>query len=554
MKKTNTLNRFHLRLFIAWFLFSFTQAYAQSSSLLSDGANDFLRRSQLLGRMDLRSGLMNRSFLGNYQALDSLLPWGASSSLPRNLNKNLEVKWLPLTMEMQYNSHHPYGSDQEEMIPAKGAQGLVSGGVQLRSGRWSVQIKPTIVYAQNSDYETFPTDHYAAIWEHYYQWLNTSDIPEKFGKGSYKHIYPGQSSIRYNLNKVSIGVSTENIWWGPGVQHALVMSNNAPGFAHFTVNSTKPIQTGIGSLEGQFVAGILSSSGVLPLEPYRYGTSGNLLYIPKNNNSRYLSGLTLTWQPKWTKGLFLGFTGVSYLYSTDITSVADVFPLKGIVSSRSEKAGRKAGLGSLFVRYVMPEEKAELYVEYGRSDKSPTLLNILGDQGYPRAYVAGFRKLFPAKRNAYIQFSSEFTQMQLPTAELIRSGASWYTDAYIRQGYTNNGRVIGAGIGPGSNSQMADISWVKGFTKLGFQFERIAHNNDFYYNTFTLTYDYTRHWIDLSTTFHVDWKLNRFLLSSHMSVIRSLNYQWYILPGLGYFKNGYDVLNFQGNFSFSYAL
>jgi hypothetical protein len=166
--------------------------------------------------------------------------------------------------------------------------------------------------------------------------------------------------------------------------------------------------------------------------------------------------------------------------------------------------------------------------------------------------VAGFRKLFATKRNAYLQFLSEFTQMQLPTAELIQSAASWYTDAYVRQGYTNNGRVMGAGIGPGSNSQMADISWVKGYTKLGIQFERIAHNNDFFYNTFTN--DYTRHWIDLSTTFHIDWRVKKFLLSSHMSVIRSLNYQWYILPALGYFNNGYDVLNFQGSFSFAYAL
>jgi hypothetical protein len=552
MKERNILNRFCITLCVALLFFSSIRGFTQSSSLLSDGTNDFLRRSQLLGRMDLRSGLMSRSFSGNYQALDSLLPWQVPSSDFKKQSKKLEIKWLPLSMETQYNSHHPYGSDQEEMIPARGVQAVVSGGVHLSSGRWSLQLKPAIVYAQNQEYETFPTDHYPAIWEHYYQWLNTSDIPEKFGKGSYKHFYPGQSSIRYNLNRISIGLSTENIWWGPGSQYALVMSNHAPGFAHFTVNTTKPIQTKIGSFEGQFVAGILSSSGVLPLEPNRYGTSVNLLYVPKRTDSRYLSGLTLTWQPKWTKGLFLGFTSVSYLYPSDITAAADIFPLKGIISSGTEKAGKKAGLGSLFVRYVMPEEKAELYVEYGRSDKSPTLLNIIGDQGYPRAYVAGFRKLFATKRNAYLQFLSEFTQMQLPTAELIQSAASWYTDAYVRQGYTNNGRVMGAGIGPGSNSQMADISWVKGYTKLGIQFERIAHNNDFFYNTFTN--DYTRHWIDLSTTFHIDWRVKKFLLSSHMSVIRSLNYQWYILPALGYFNNGYDVLNFQGSFSFAYAL
>jgi hypothetical protein len=93
--------------------------------------------------------------------------------------------------------------------------------------------------------------------------------------------------------------------------------------------------------------------------------------------------------------------------------------------------------------------------------------NIIQTEDYRRAYVAGFRKLFNASRDAHIQFTAELTQMQAPTAELIRDPDSWYTHRFVRQGYTNLGRVLGAGIGPGSNSQTMEISWVKGMKRIG---------------------------------------------------------------------------------------
>lgn len=534
-------------------------SFGQNSSFLADGVQDFVRREQLFGKVDLKNGLLNQSFASGYSALDSLLPgW----QIPTNKEKRsllakssaVTMLWLPFSATGQYNTHHPYGLNDGAMIPSRGIEGLISGGIVLSSGNFSLQFKPEFVYAQNTAFETFPEEHNDVYWARYYQLLNKSDIPERFGENAYRKFFPGQSSIRYHTGSLSVGISTENLWWGPGRYNALVMSNNAPGFVHITFNTIKPVVTAIGSFEGQLIAGSLSSSGIAVPDSNRY-YNGTRLYQPKNEETRYLTGLTLSWQPKWVKGLFVGFTKVSYLYHSDISGIADVFPLEGIIRSGSEKNGKKASLGSLFARYVMPEDHAELYFEYGRNDKSPSLLNLVTDNGYPRAYVAGFRKLFPSrKRNSYIEFASEFTQMELPNAELIQQGASFYTHPYVRQGFTNDGQVLGAGIGPGSNSQLLDISWVKGFTKVGLRFERIAHNNDFYYNAFVITQDFTRHWIDLSTSLHANWQFNRFLFSSQMGLIRSLNYQWYIFPDLGYFKNGYDVLNFHANVSFSYRL
>ena len=534
------------------------QLSAQSASLMADGVSDFIRREQLTGKLDLKNALLLQSYYTNYRALDSLIP-ARKGNTSNQLQPDIKTKkpqfiWLPFSSTIQFNSHHPYGWNDGSMIPSAGVEGQVSGGFLLSTGKFTLQLKPEIVYAENTAFETFPEEFYDGYWANYYQLLNKADIPERFGNKSYHKIFPGQSSIRYNSGALSVGLSTENLWWGPGRYNALIMSNNAPGFAHITLNTTKPIETGIGSFEGQLIGGNLSASGIAPPDTNRY-FNGIRLYQPKNDASRYIAGITISWQPKWVKGLFIGLAKASYLYHSDISGIADILPLQGIIRSATEMNGKKASLGSLFARYVMPEEKAELYFEFGRNDKAASIVNVITDNGYPRAYVAGFRKLFAQKHpNEFIEFAAEFTQLELPTAELIQAGTSWYANPYVRQGFTNQGQVLGAGIGPGSNSELIDISWVSRFNKVGMKFERLAHNNDFYYSAFVYTNDYTRHWIDISTTLHADWQYKRLIFSSQMALIRSLNYQYNIFPGLGYFKNGYDVLNFHASLSLAYRL
>jgi len=183
--------------------------------------------------------------------------------------------------------------------------------------------------------------------------------------------------------------------------------------------------------------------------------------------------------------------------------------------------------------------------------------NMLQSDPYRRAYVAGFRKIFNTKKtDEHIQLAIELTQMQAPTAELIRDPDSWYTHRYVRQGYTNLGKPLGAGIGPGSNSQTLELAWVKGLKKIGIQFERVRYNSDFYYYAFEYTQDFRRHWIDISTTFKADWNFKNLLLSAQVGIIRSYNYQWLIIqvdPN-NFFPPGNEFLNITPRLNLTYRL
>jgi len=342
-----------------------------------------------------------------------------------------------------------------------------------------------------------------------------------------------------------LGISSENLWWGPGRFNSLVMTNHAPGFIHYTFHSTRPLKTPIGSLEWQWVwGGKLQSSGTLPPETQRaYGD--RKLYLPKDSlHDRIFTGGVISWQPKWLKGLFVGFDLASINY---------------------KNAGLKpAQMGSIFARYVLPEEQAEIYFQYGRSDKMATVSNLLQDT-IPRGYLAGVRKLFPLStkksNNAFFQLGIEIIQLQVPTYSLILQAKSWYTHPMIRHGFTNRGEVLGAAIGPGGNAQRFDISFLKNKWRVGLELERWLHNADFYYNynVQTGSLDFNRQWVDLMSSLVWNFPIRNGMIFGQFSAVRSINYQWksYIpipVTAQTYFDDGWDEINLHGRMGISLEL
>lgn len=490
------------------------------------------------------------------QIFDSLAAKPANYLLNQ---KRVKIRLMPLGYIQQATSILPYDINGGSMLPARGDQLLASAGFHASIGKKiQIQIAPEWVMAANKNYEGFSQQLGNRAWADRYRFWNTIDIPEQFGVGGNNQLLPGQSFIKYQINKISVGLSTQNLWWGPGNKNALIMSTNAPGFLHWSVETNQPIQTNIGAFEGQIIGGELTNSGI---EPPRTNSvyNGSFVYQPKRNATRYMTGMMLSWRPKWTPNLYLGFAKSSYLYSGDITSPLDYLPLQGFFGkalTNTEKNNQKASMGSLFIRYLMPKDNAELYLEYGRKEQMLTPLDFITTDAFRRAYIVGFRKLFPTKNNAHILFAAELTQMQAQTAEFIRNPDSWYSHNYVREGYTNRGRSMGAGIGPGSNSQTFEIAWVKGLKRIGLQFERLRHHSDFFYYAFEYTSDFRRHWIDLSANLKVDWHFKNLYLSGQFGLIRSYNYKWLIIqvdPN-NFFVPGNEILNVAGKLSLKYRL
>ncbi len=460
---------------------------------------------------------------------------------------------LPVTLQQQYNSHHPYGWNDGSMIAAKGYQTRLSAGVFGQWGPLSLQLQPELVFAANPSFSQFPQSYSDSVWKAYYYILNRIDNPERYGNNQYFRLFPGQSSLKFRFKKMALGISTENLWWGPGIRNSIIMSNNAPGFAHITFNSTVPVKSPIGTFEWQLVGGKLKSSGILPPDTARK-FDGQPLYVPKPNDDRYLNGLVVTWQPKWTPGLFLGFTRVFYQYEDDLRHNFDGYlPVIGTLfkgKAKNEDEKKRDQLLSVFFRLVLPGEQAEVYGEFARNDHAQNERDLLLEPEHARAYTIGLRKIFPTRSKRQFEILAEMTQTQTSSTAWLRAQEGWYTHYQVRHGYTNRGQVMGAGIGPGSNSQMIGLRWLNGIDRYGISLERIVRNNDFYYKAIgEPRSDYGSHWTDIAFTAYKNWSKNGFVYAAHLSYIRSLNYQWnYTSPS---FRNR-DVGNLQAGLSVSY--
>lgn len=490
-------------------------------------AGEQQRMQQLLGKDS-----SNRSF-GFYTYAD--IPNTTDSmNLGRKLTK------LPVVFSAQYVSHHPYDWNDGSLLPAKGLQVSLSTGIRYSSKHLDIQFKPELVSAANAPFKTFPVEHSDSVWKYYINrqllWI---DQPERFGSGNITKLFAGQSYVKFKTGAISFGFSTENLWWGPGLRNSLTMSNTAPGFPHVTVHTNRPVKTGIGTFEGQLIAGQLIYSGQVSGDSSRI-FNGTPVRVEKSAVWRYLNGLVITYQPKWVPGLYLGYTRVGYLYHNALSkSWLNYTPLFNDFFTKLSNADENAKdeMTSVFLRWQFPRAHAEFYMEYGRNDNSANLRDFLMEPDHSIAYIVGVQKLFPMTDKRVIQLVLEECHLSTTLTRLIRPSPTWYAHYQVNEGYTNQGQLLGAGIGPGSNSQMISLAMLSDRKKIGFTLERVVRFEDLYNVAFKDEPGLKKHWIDYSASVsgRLLYKKNIFF-EGKLNGIYSKNYQWrsYLaLPNLG---------------------
>lgn len=542
---------------------------AQTLPLNTPGMEEYMRRKQLLGELNINSSFSIRPLypaqaFNRYTGLDldSTFNDFDTSATNRRFGKKDQGIFLlmPMTILSQYNSDLTFGQNDGAMIPNNGIQTLFSLGFFASYGIFSIQIQPELIVAENKEFIGFPVEHQSTIL-YYYEYLNRIDMPERFGINRYRKFLAGQSSIRINPGAFSIGLSTENLWWGPAKRSSLILSNNAPGFAHLTVNTRKPVETAIGHFEGQVIAGHLNSTNfALPHQDYIF--QQNTVHIPKRENGdRYLSGLILTYQPRWVPGLSLGYASTNHMYRADMDELKDYLPVfngeKKFGQVENEKRDQRQQFSSGFFRWLSPEGHFEFYGEYGTNGNSRRLMDFIITPERNRGFTFGFSNLFPIKKQEqYIQLSAEMTQTGQTIRESIRNLDTWYIHDHIRHGYTHQGQVLGMGYGPAANVNWLEVSWVNKYNRIGFQFERIVYNNDFYYFRMETSKDWRNKYIDLVPGLFADWRFGNLLLSGSFQYVNTLNYKWYLEndPDGFYFVPGDDRKNMMGRIGLSYIL
>ncbi|MBT7622959.1 MAG: hypothetical protein HN595_00365 [Flavobacteriaceae bacterium] len=564
------------KIIFSFFIFFSICLSAQTINLNESHLIDYFRTSQLTGHLNSDFSFTQRPIHLGKNGLninDSIFNLNEYSPTVLNFMKGKGfIKVLPIDFNIEYSSKHPYNRNNGSMIPTRGYQQLISAGLYAEIGVLSINLKPEYLFSENKIFDGFYDGHADVIWAKRYNLWNHADIPERFGQKSHNKTLIGQSSIKINYKGLSFGVSNENIWWGPSIRNGIMMSNHSTGFKHITFNTNRPIKTKVGNFEWQFVTGRLEPSGFTPPQTDRT-YAGTLLYVPQGNQTgnyvdwRYFQGYSITYSPKWTPNLSIGLIRWVQFYRALLDGeyfwmegnpgyfpvFSNLFRKNDKMSDIEDQIDQAAGL---FFRWIWKDSKAEIYAEFHYNDAKLNIRDLLLDSDHARAATIGLQKIFNSKneKNNYL-FSWEWTQLEQTAGRLLRSAGSWYMHNYVQAGLTNKGEVLGAGIGPGSNSHFFSLSKIKKDSKMGISLEIIDQDNDFLYYAFENIADYRRYWKDYNLHLNFNKKLKNIWVSINLVYNRSLNYQWELEENATtYYQPGRDVDNFHANIKMIYQI
>ena len=392
----------------------------------------------------------------------------------------------PLAPQLQLlgNSAIPFSRNDGGLWAGKGASTRIAGGVAAKRGRVRVILAPELISSANDSFPprtsavipspAIPPDRSKFSFPWYANGPYSLDMPLRFGDRPRRRLSPGQSSVLADVGGITFGFSTENEWWGPGIDNALILSNNAPGFPHLTLRNSHPVDTRIGRIDFHWLVGGLTQS------PF-FDTA-------TTNNKRSLSAAAVAFSPRGADNLTIGLAravvGTSRGWSEIPLRWLEVLhntghPNVGAPYDSTLHPGGRDQIISAFARYVMPASGAEIYGEWGRLDFPRNLRDLAVQPNRGLAYTLGLqwtRQAFTP--DGIFQLRLENTSLEQSLATRNRFAGVWYTSRRVLQGFTNEGEVLGAAVGPGSSGQTGELNFLAPRGFFGLEFGRTRYNED----------------------------------------------------------------------------
>lgn len=474
--------------------------------------DDDIKNLQLLGKISNYYSLTNRPFYTNsylnYRKIINLIDTNLKGNHGGYHKKYFDIQLLPLTVSVKYNSHHPFGWNDGPLNFSKGLQKQYTGGIYLRILSLNIQVKPEMVDIQPKPYQTSS------------EWGYLSPPIKK--------IFYGQSFTSLNLGPFAIGVSNQNLWWGPGKYSALIMTNNAPGFVHKTFRTTRPIITKIGNFEFNIISG-----GDLKYDSAQGLETWELKKKVVKNGPRVMNGVTISYQPKFLPNIFLGINRVFVDYTKNkypnfiYKNIPQLLPFTKLANNDDSIA--RDQLLSLYSRWLFPKSNAEVYLEFGYEDASNNLRDLMLDFSHSSAFIIGLKKIQKLQNVKYLDINYEFTKMSNTPSVIQRySSGVWYTHWWnLKEGYTNANQIMGAGSGFGNNLQTFELGFNNKFNRISLKIQQVIHNpmSIVNYNTQQLGLRKI-YWNDYSVGMGFRARFYKLLIDTRVENIISKNYLW----------------------------
>lgn len=429
--------------------------------------DEYLRYLQSLGRTPvLPWGL--RGFAP--AVVDSLTrirgrhPWD-SSWLFHRAPGPARLRALPVRITERFNSAYPYGINEGPVWAGRGLTSALAAGFAFAAGPFSAVVNPILFRAENTAFPLRPTGQSGDGVYRDPLWPGMIDRPQRFGNRAYTHLDVGETTLRVDFLGASLGATTANEWWGPATTFPFIVGNNAAGVPRVFISTQRPTNIFIGKIQARVEYGLEFQSSFSPVV-------GPDTYVSPDSSGRrrLMSGLAVTFSPAILPGLELDAGRYFHeAWTGRFTGSALRTPFEGLLK-RSVAIGPvipgidardalKNQLASAGFRWVIPHGGLDVYGEYGREDFAEDRRALYVQPDLSRVFIVGLRKAFQRRDSTTIDaVRAEVFDGNPTTMGLYRPEGRTYVHYPIRQGHTEEGKVIGAAAGVGATSA-ATLAW-----------------------------------------------------------------------------------------------
>ena len=397
-------------------------------------------------------------------------PWRGRFAVGGTSREGVHVEADGAVLRAFVNSSHPDGGNDGAVWQGRGVTAAFDVGATLRWRGLEVSLGPTVAVSQNASFDMAAVA-ISGMSQYAYPWRRI-DLPQRQGPDAVWTLDPGQSEIAVTWGVARVGFGTRNLRWGPARRNPIVMSRNAPGFPHATLGTSAPIETRIGRLEAEWIWGRLGQ------------TEWADPSLPTDD--RFFTGIVLAYSPSFLDGLSVGFTrAFQRLVPSGGVPFGDYFGVfQGFLKSGLTTEGNPSGtdvhdqLVSLFARWALPESGFEAYIEWARNDHSWDLADLIQEPEHSRGYTLGFQKVTAESTDRLIVLSGEFTTLEASPTFQLRGRPTFYEHSVVTQGYTHEGQLLGAPVGPGGSAQQLGLDGYERWGGWGLSVQRRVHDND----------------------------------------------------------------------------
>lgn len=339
-----------------------------------------------------------------------------------------------------YNTAAPYGQNDGALWQGKGYNTSLTAGVRLEAYGFEVTVKPQVAFSQNLGFEIMPGVYGS---EYSYFWAGNIDLVQRYGDSSFWTFDWGDTELRWSWNTFTIGFGFQSPWLGPAWLNPMLGSNNSGTYPKFDIGLRRTKVTlpwlgwYIGDIEGRIWCGKLSESDYFDND--------------SSNDYRQLTGFSIAYSPAFLPELTFSINKIS-IARWDEKSIKYLNPFYDTNAVEDQKC-------SFAVDLLFPAVGFEFYGELGLDDYN--------SRGFANPFHTAIYTIGAKKEISFFQKFSYFKKFNIRPEIIFEWNnfemsqdfqlqwhyMGYYSHGLIKQGYTQDGQIIGAGSGYFGNSQ-----------------------------------------------------------------------------------------------------